>query len=109
MASDDFFNPITGADSTFTIRFARKDGNVSSEVPRFTIGYWSIRGLGAPLRMMLSAAGVDHIVNLHDLVEDDETGGWTSMYFKNKPEIRKYNEFMNLPYLIYMKNTTTHS
>lgn len=103
MASDNFFNPITGADSTFTIRFRGKDGKVSSEVPRFSIGYWSIRGLGAPLRMMLSAARVDHVVLNHDLVEKED-GGWKSGYFEAKPKLRDdYDAFMNLPYLIDRK------
>jgi len=100
------FNPNTGADTSITIRFPDSDGNLSSETPRFSVGYWSIRGLGAPLRMMLSAAKVDHVVLLHDIVEDDDTDGWgwKSAYFQHKPDIVKdYNQFMNLPYLIDYK------
>jgi len=98
------FNPSTGAETSITIRFPDSSGKVSSETPRFSIGYWSIRGLGAPLRMMLCASKVDHVVLLHDLVENDETGGWGSAYFKFKPDIVKdYNQFMNLPYLIDWK------
>jgi len=96
--------PTITAETSITIRFPDNDGKVSSDTPRFSIGYWSIRGLGAPLRMMLSAAKVDHIVLLHDIVENNENGSWNSTYFKSKKDIvENYSSFMNLPYLIDRK------
>lgn len=40
------------------------EGN-SKDKPRFLVAYWSIRGLGAPIRAMLHAAQVDHEVGTY--------------------------------------------
>eukprot|EP00568_Trieres_chinensis_P007923 CAMPEP_0183307946 /NCGR_PEP_ID=MMETSP0160_2-20130417/19649_1 /TAXON_ID=2839 ORGANISM="Odontella Sinensis, Strain Grunow 1884" /NCGR_SAMPLE_ID=MMETSP0160_2 /ASSEMBLY_ACC=CAM_ASM_000250 /LENGTH=298 /DNA_ID=CAMNT_0025471669 /DNA_START=81 /DNA_END=977 /DNA_ORIENTATION=+ len=100
MSSDTPFLPsIPGADSTVKVRFGSSAPSESTP-PRFALGYWSIRGLGAPLRMMLSAAKVDHDVVLHDLVEGDDGKGWVSEYFSStKPELAKEFPLMNLPYV----------
>jgi hypothetical protein len=67
---------------------------------RFSTAYWNIRGLGAPLRMMLCAAKLNHIVYMYDFLEDGEHG-WKSGYFTEKPTkfIPDYTPFMNLPCL----------
>ena len=83
-------------------------------VPRFILGYWSMRGLGAPLRMMFSAARVPHWVVLYDVLEDEEeeeeeqqerqepaVPGWNKKsWIEEKEWMRKCNPFTNLPYLI---------
>mmetsp|Transcript_15543 Transcript_15543/g.25220 ORF Transcript_15543/g.25220 Transcript_15543/m.25220 type:complete len:294 (-) Transcript_15543:66-947(-) len=88
----------TGAGTTITVRF---NNGKPEETPRFAIGYWSIRGLAAPLRMMLCAAKVDHTILMYDLVEDGDAG-WTSDYFTSKPALKsKYScALMNLPYVV---------
>ena len=43
--------------------------------PRFIVGYWSIRGLGAPIRMLLSAAQINHWVAMYDVKEKNKADG----------------------------------
>ena len=65
-----------------------------------TIGYWSIRGLGAPLRMMAEFAGASYIARLHN-VEPVEGGGFnTDDWFIPKEELKKKNPLINLPYIV---------
>ena len=86
--------------------------------PRFVVGYWSMRGLGAPVRMMLSAAhahnkargggnGVPHWVALYDVVEEhdatDEGWSFKSWIYDKEWMMSDCNPFMNLPYLIDVK------
>lgn len=65
---------------------------------KLTIGYWKIRGLGAPLRMMCSYAGADF-----ESIDYEHTGGpgaWDcSSWFDVKPEFQAQNSMINLPYL----------
>ena len=79
--------------------------NTSDEAPRFIIGYWSIRGLGAPIRAMLSAAQVDHQVALYDLTEAPGDSAWEmKAYAADKQWLRdEYDCFMNLPFLVDTK------
>uniref|UniRef100_A0A7S0ZZ28 glutathione transferase n=1 Tax=Noctiluca scintillans TaxID=2966 RepID=A0A7S0ZZ28_NOCSC len=67
---------------------------------KLTVGYWHIRGLAAPLRMMCVYSGVPfenatYIVN-------GEPGSWdTSAWLKDaKPALKAKNSLMNLPYVI---------
>ena len=76
--------------------------------PRFVIGYWSIRGLGAPLRMLLNASGCNHWVVYYDVMEEEDDdgttkdGGWNKQsWFNDKQWLKQeYNPFINLPFLI---------
>ena len=64
------------------------------------IGYWSIRGLGAPCRMMTMYAGVKAKFDVYD-VKPKVGGGWdASSWFGPKKELKKINPLMNLPYVI---------
>lgn len=93
-------------DTRLKIFFDSDDNDKQNdEIPRFIIGYWSIRGLGAPIRAMLSAAQVDHEVVLYDLMEAPGDSGWDmKSYLKDKAWLREeYDEFMNLPFLIDTK------
>lgn len=75
--------------------------NDQGEEPRFIVGYWSIRGLGAPIRMMLSAAQVNHWVVMYDVVEEGNTGWSKATWMHDKEWVEKgYNCLANLPYLI---------
>ncbi|EOD29475.1 hypothetical protein EMIHUDRAFT_233986 [Emiliania huxleyi CCMP1516] len=62
--------------------------------PKFIrMGYWDIRGLGAPLRMLLAYSGVEHELVFHEEAED------SSWFEVKKPEMKKKNALANLPYL----------
>ena len=67
---------------------------------KLEIGYWSIRGLCAPLRMMCSFKGVEHEDKQYEktLHEDGSTTGdeWFNV---RKPELLKKNPMVNLPYV----------
>jgi|EP00908_Phaeocystis_cordata_P005904 glutathione S-transferase len=52
-----------------------------------------IRGLGAPLRMLLAYSGVEHELVFHKETED------SSWFEVKKPELQKKNALANLPYL----------
>jgi glutathione S-transferase len=82
-----------------TVKIGYGDGGI--ENPRFIIGYWSIRGLAAPLRMMLSAATVNHWVVMYDLKEEGDSSWSKEAYLVDKEWLRKeYNPLMNLPFLV---------
>jgi len=107
----------TTCDSTVTVRFSSKNNDeASASLPRFGIGYWSIRGLAAPIRMMLCAAQQDHTVYLYDCLENNSTttcntdsssneDDWIQGYHTEKPRLRDayQNSFMNLPYFVDQK------
>lgn len=64
-----------------------------------TVGYWSIRGLGAPLRMMVMYSNVPlHSVN-YELVQKPDGGFDGSSWFDEKPALKAQNPLMNLPYI----------
>jgi glutathione S-transferase len=94
MSSSSFFSETKHAGTTVNVSFGNDDK------ASIGLGYWSIRGLGAPLRMMLCAAKVPFDIFLYDIVEDGD--GWTSDYFKGKPEyIKEYNApLWNLPFCV---------
>uniref|UniRef100_A0A7S1MYS2 glutathione transferase n=1 Tax=Hemiselmis andersenii TaxID=464988 RepID=A0A7S1MYS2_HEMAN len=68
---------------------------------KLTLGYWSIRGLASPVRMMCLVAGVPlefHSYPLHD----KEGGGYdgSAWFAQDKPPLARINPLINLPYLI---------
>jgi glutathione S-transferase len=64
------------------------------------IGYWAIRGLAAPLRMMADYAGIESESVCYELVEK-EGGGWDRGVWITdaKPALQDRNSLMNLPYI----------
>jgi len=56
------------------------------------LGYWAIRGLGAPLRMMCEYAGVRY--------EDKQYTSGEEWFEKDKPRVLDLNPLANLPYVI---------
>ena len=102
----------THSESAVTVRFSSTETGVVAP-PRFAVGYWSIRGLAAPIRMMLCAAQQDHVVYLYDCLEkgnnsdnnkdDDDSPEWMVSYLATeKVRLRDtyQNPFMNLPYVV---------
>jgi len=55
------------------------------------LGYWAIRGLGAPARMMLAHSGADHAD-----VRYADASGW---FAGKKPVLLERNALANLPYV----------
>mmetsp|Transcript_17524 Transcript_17524/g.25931 ORF Transcript_17524/g.25931 Transcript_17524/m.25931 type:complete len:307 (-) Transcript_17524:165-1085(-) len=80
---------------------------LTTNSPRFVLGYWSIRGMGAPLRMMLCAARVPHWVALYHVKATPGVILWDKeSWHKDKAWMEQANPFANLPYLIDTKTQT---
>ena len=96
-----YFPDPKAAGTTVQITFDKDD----TETPKYGIGYWSIRGLGAPLTMMMCAAKVPFSLFLYDIVEK-EGGGWNSDYFAAKPDYMKEYDapLWNLPFCVDREN-----
>ncbi|KAJ1624806.1 glutathione-s-transferase [Pavlovales sp. CCMP2436] len=78
---------------TFTWLLLKTDETVE-------IGYWKIRGLGAPLRMMCEYAGAAYVSTAFEVVEKaDGSFGLDSWFKDKKPELLKLNALTNLPYV----------
>eukprot|EP00448_Togula_jolla_P018103 CAMPEP_0170590778 /NCGR_PEP_ID=MMETSP0224-20130122/12050_1 /TAXON_ID=285029 /ORGANISM="Togula jolla, Strain CCCM 725" /LENGTH=310 /DNA_ID=CAMNT_0010914595 /DNA_START=46 /DNA_END=979 /DNA_ORIENTATION=+ len=69
---------------------------------KLTIGYWDIRGLAAPLRMICTYAGADF-----ESVEYDVTG--EPAWGKDKPGLKEKNAMINLPYILDGDRVITQS
>jgi len=67
------------------------EGRKKALAGKIRMGYWSIRGLGAPLRMMLEFAGAAY--------EDTRYADPKPWFEEKKPELLKKNALANLPYL----------
>eukprot|EP01102_Stenamoeba_stenopodia_P021890 TRINITY_DN893_c0_g7_i1.p1 TRINITY_DN893_c0_g7~~TRINITY_DN893_c0_g7_i1.p1 ORF type:complete len:236 (-),score=52.42 TRINITY_DN893_c0_g7_i1:61-768(-) len=75
---------------------------------KLKVAYWSIRGLGAPLRMMCEYAGADYEPVNYEL--KGEPGAWdASAWFSVKPALKERNPLMNLPYVIDGDRVVTQS
>lgn len=73
------------------------------------IGYWSIRGLGAPLRMMAEYAGVEYEATMYNVTEKD--GGFDRSVWLGEPKakLKAMNPLINLPYVIDGDRVITQS
>mmetsp|Transcript_73 Transcript_73/g.109 ORF Transcript_73/g.109 Transcript_73/m.109 type:complete len:372 (+) Transcript_73:2-1117(+) len=100
-AMNPYFPETKAAGTTVEITFG--DEGVT---PKYALGYWSIRGLGAPLTMMLCAAKVPFTLFLYDIHEKGEGGGWKSDYFTEKPfYVKEYDApLFNLPFCADREN-----
>ncbi len=80
---------------------AKAEGMSGSSLP--TLGYWKIRGLAAPLRMMLYHKRQSFTLKEYGADAKEE---W---FAKDKPELRKRNGLINLPYIIDGDTVVTQS
>lgn len=64
----------------------------ASKSGKIEMGYWAIRGLGAPLRMMLEHSGIEY--SDYSVEKPDQWFG------TKKEEVKKMNPLANLPFLI---------
>ena len=112
--------PETGdADDDFDDDDAKKQQKkkLPLTTKRFTMGYWHMRGLGAPLRMMLHWGKFDNAKNATKAMEDgkDHHAFWTfedvqyaqgpdgiaAWYKRDKKKmIEETNALANIPYLV---------
>jgi len=95
-----FFPATKAAGTTVEVDFGDK-----TAPKNHGIGYWSIRGLGAPLTMMMCAAKTPFTLFLYDIVEKGEDG-WNSDYFSAKGEyIEEFKQpLWNLPFCVDREN-----
>lgn len=64
------------------------------------VGYWTIRGLGAPLRMMCEYAGARYTIASFDALAKPDGSYDLDQWMKHKkPELLKLNALTNLPYV----------
>lgn len=98
MTTQTFFSDTSAAGTVVEVSF-------EDSKPHHVLGYWSIRGLGAPLTMMLCAAKKSFSLFLYDIVEEGELG-WNSEYFAAKGDyIKAYNQpLWNLPFCVDKEN-----
>ena len=96
MTQTAFFASTKAAGTTVEVDFGDK-----TEPKNLAIAYWSIRGLGAPLTMMMCAAKTPFTLFLYDIVEQGEDG-WNSDYFAAKGDYMKdYSQpLWNLPFCV---------
>ncbi len=96
-----YFSKAKAAGTTVEISFGDEEAT-----PNYALGYWSIRGLGAPLTMMLCAAKVPFTLFLFDIHEKTEGGKWESDYFAARSEYEKEYDapLFNLPFCADRKN-----
>lgn len=77
---------------------------------KFEVGYWSIRGLGAPCRMMVMHAGKTLVAKNYVLKPKTEGEGWDiSDWLVAKTEFRKQNPLINLPYVLHNGQLVTQT
>lgn len=72
-----------------------------SKPARLTLGYWDIRGLAAPARMMCHYAGA--ACDFQDVtyaLKETGSGYDNSAWATPKAELKKQNALMNLPYVV---------
>lgn len=69
-------------------------------MPRFETGYWDIRGLAAPIRMMCAYANADVEDKQYPLAVKEGGGYDASAWFGVKPTYKEKNSYINLPYVV---------
>jgi glutathione S-transferase len=65
-----------------------------------TVGYWSIRGLGAPLRAMVMYSGVPLNCVMYNTILKEDGSFCREEWTCTKPALKEQNPLMNLPYII---------
>lgn len=77
---------------------------IFEKVPgKYVLGYWAIRGLAAPIRMALTAAGVDFVDQLYALGNPEDPSTYSrENWYKVAAHLEQTGEhpFPNLPYLV---------
>ncbi len=82
------------------------------EGEKLRLGYWKIRGLAAPARMMCHYAKLDYEDVTYESIKQDDGTFSKAQWFEApdaKPGLRAKNPFMNLPWCEYKGNVVTQS
>ena len=81
---------------------------MSSKIKKFTLGYWSTKGLGAASRQMIIYAGIPLVAKIYKVLPKEENGEinyeGSSWHDNDKIELKKKNSLINLPYLQFFKD-----
>lgn len=64
-----------------------------------TVGYWKIRGLGAPCRMICEYGGLEYEAKTYEIHKQADGSYDKSDWFGKKPDLKAKNALMNLPYV----------
>lgn len=92
-------NPIFGHFENACENFVHKTMSTFEGEP-IEVGYWAIRGLGAPLRMMVMFSGNPLKVSNYECCENAEGTDFDhSAWFSVKPGFKARNALINLPYV----------
>ena len=81
-------------------RRAAKKPEDANKPEELEVGYWTIRGLGAPCRAMVLAAGVRLRATCHDMKATPDGKYDRSDYVETRLALREKNPLANLPYVI---------
>lgn len=74
------------------------------------VGYWDIRGLAAPLRMMCVYAGVPHkFTEFKVVIKEDGSFDASGWFKERKPKLLEQNALINLPYVVDGDRVITQS
>mmetsp|Transcript_21537 Transcript_21537/g.49811 ORF Transcript_21537/g.49811 Transcript_21537/m.49811 type:complete len:233 (+) Transcript_21537:61-759(+) len=78
---------------------------------KLTMGYWAIRGLAAPMRMMAAYSGTEIEEMRYAATKKADDSGWeTPAWFgEDKPVLAEKNAMINLPYMIDGDKVVTQS
>ena len=77
---------------------------------QLSIGYWAIRGLAAPLRMMACYAGTPFEARLYECKEKADGSFDRDVWLAEaKPALRERNPLINLPYIVDKDVVVTQS
>ena len=83
------------------LRGHRKNCKEMSSTPALTVGYWAIRGLAAPLRMMALYEQTPCMCKMYECRELSDGSFDRSVWLADaKPTLKAQNPLMNLPYII---------
>jgi hypothetical protein len=81
--------------------FGKQRPRASTDLPEeLEVGYWTIRGLGAPCRAMVLAAGIRLKATCHDVKPTAQGGYDRSDYVAQRVALREKNPLANLPYVV---------
>lgn len=80
-------------------------GDDGATPPRFVTAYWSTRGIGAAIRMLLFSSRIPHWVLLYDVLEGDNCSWDKSSWTKDKTWLSvEVTPLINLPYLVDLQD-----
>ena len=81
---------------------------MSSKIKKFTLGYWSTKGLGSASRQMVIYSGIPLVAKIYKVLPKEENGEiiyeGSSWHDNDKIHLKNKNSLINLPYLQFIKD-----